>query len=672
MQQTTSHSQAYLVIQSGNRWTDILRLQDNQIVTIGRSSDNQVVVQEDRVSRRHAEISRHQGGWQVADLGSRNGTQVAGVTIAGPQTLTGGERITVGSCHMTFTFQLSELFPGQIDEPASDVQATRDGGQPPVIVQRLSHSQWSGQFELPLAKSDRDDKWNFFYRLIFELAQCQSADQAAAVALDHLLTELELTAGGVVKLDEPAQRDTPSGSTNNHQSQVDYRLAVLAIRQSPGRSYHRVSDFLVRNVLRDRQAVLARNVDDDSDLTAPSVSGVHGADSVLCAPLCLRSPQASDRILGLLHLYTHSDQRPLTTQDLDIAVGVADNLAIALHNLQHQQQLADELAARERKIGQLEQQLQVQWELVGSSPSMEQLKQSIARAAPSLATILIRGESGVGKELVARAIHQASQRRQGPLVCLNCAALAPTLLESELFGHEKGAFTGASERKIGKFEAAHRGTLFLDEIGEMPIELQSKFLRVLEGHAFERLGGNNRIEADVRVIAATNRNLEEAISTRLFRSDLYYRLRVIEILVPPLRDHLQDIPDLTLHFLKLYLPHANRRLVGIDPAALQRLLRHSWPGNIRELKNSIERAVVLGQGSTLTVDDLGLLEEGKSTTVSQLLTDVQPLGSLEDMERRHILAVLKQVGGSKSKAAQLLGIERSTLDRKLKRYSNLS
>jgi Nif-specific regulatory protein len=304
--------------------------------------------------------------------------------------------------------------------------------------------------------------------------------------------------------------------------------------------------------------------------------------------------------------------------------------------------------------------------------------------------VLIRGESGVGKELVARAIHLRSARRDGPLVCLNCAALAPTLLESELFGHEKGSFTGATERKIGKFEAANGGTLLLDEIGEMSPELQAKFLRVLEGQPFERLGGSKPLQTSVRIIAATNRDLEEAVRAKEFRSDLYFRLRVIEIDVPPLRKRLSDIPQLAEHFLETFRKHADRRLDGFAPQTLELLCRYTWPGNVRELRNVIERAVVLGSGSTIMPEDVSLAPLGPVLAAN---AEAAPVGSaasgvtagedgssgtyaapayraisLEQLEQEHIQATLAAVQGNKSRAAAILGVERSTLDRKLKRY----
>jgi transcriptional regulator with GAF, ATPase, and Fis domain len=687
MQQTSVDSQAYLIIQHGRRWTDILRLQTGRPVIIGRASENDVVVQDERVSRRHAQLDHHEEGWRVRDLNSRNGTQVGGKRINGDHRLVSGQVIEVGGCRLTFTDSLLEAFPAAREQPCRNVQQTLKidssevpdragrtgeiGGsgiqeqdpEAPAIVNRLMKSQWSAELDPnQLGISLGPDKWNFFYRLIFELVSCDSAERAASLALTRVLDELGLSAGGVIRIDQ----SEPESETG------EYRMALLATHQLPGRSYHRLSDYLVRTVLREGQAILARNVRDHEQLSAAQRSGQHDTTSVLCAPL--KEPGQSDsagcgRTIGLLHVYSQSDQKMLTDEDLHLVVGVADSLSIALAQLDMHQRLTEDLDRTRKRASQLEDELHKSSELVGQSPLMQQLQTVIRRAGPTDATVLIRGESGVGKELVARAIHQHSLRKEGPLVCLNCAALAPSLLESELFGHEKGAFTGATDRKIGKFESAHRGTLLLDEIGEMPHELQAKFLRVLEGHPFERLGGNNPIRSNVRVIAATNRDLEEAVRSKEFRSDLYFRLRVVEVFVPPLRQRPDDIPLLVEHFLKLLSPHAHRRLLGIEPDAMQLLLKHSWPGNVRELRNVLERAVVLGTHSTIALEDLSLSAIGVSSTQlsGDSTVEFQPI-SLSELEKKHIMAMLDYVDGNKSKAAQLLGIERSTLDRKLKRF----
>ncbi|MDR0871749.1 MAG: sigma-54 dependent transcriptional regulator, partial [Planctomycetaceae bacterium] len=286
-------------------------------------------------------------------------------------------------------------------------------------------------------------------------------------------------------------------------------------------------------------------------------------------------------------------------------------------------------------------------------------------------SLLVRGESGVGKELVARAVHFASSRKTKPLVCLNCAAISESLLASELFGHEKGAFTGATERKIGKFEAAHTGTLFLDEIGEMSPTLQAKFLRVLEGGSFERVGGNTTISADVRVIAATNRDLEKEVSEGRFRHDLFFRLRVLEIIVPPLRKRADDIPLLADYYLEKFCKETGRKYQGFSPDAMRILMSYNWPGNIRELKNVVERAVVLGSGLYIQEQDLllsSLKTAGETDHKNEEQQDLFIPLSLENMEKNHILRTLEHIQWNKSLAAKQLGIERTTLDRKIKRY----
>ena len=292
------------------------------------------------------------------------------------------------------------------------------------------------------------------------------------------------------------------------------------------------------------------------------------------------------------------------------------------------------------------------------------------QVAKSDASILITGESGVGKELVARAAHYSSPRRKGPFVCLNCAALSRSLLASELFGHEQGAFTGATQRKIGKFEASNTGTLMLDEIGEMSPAIQAKFLRVLEGHPFERVGGTETVKVDVRVIAATNRDLERDVSEGRFRRDLYFRLRVLEILVPPLRKRIEDIPELAHHFLQKFNAETGRKLRGYSPTAMEQMRKYRWPGNVRELKNVVERAVVLARGEFIEREDLTLSQLATAGDTGEAVTP-QPqfrATSLADMERQHILAPLNSTNWNKSQTAALLGIERTTLDRKIRRY----
>jgi Nif-specific regulatory protein len=304
---------------------------------------------------------------------------------------------------------------------------------------------------------------------------------------------------------------------------------------------------------------------------------------------------------------------------------------------------------------------------VGESLQLQHLRATIGKVALSDATTLVRGESGVGKELVARAIHFNSNRNEGPFVCLNCAALTESLLESELFGHEKGSFTGATEQKIGKFEQANGGTLFLDEVGEMPLSIQAKFLRVLEGHPFERVGGSISIQTDVRVVAATNRDIESAVETGNFRPDLFYRLQILEIVVPSLREHASDIPLLVQYFLERCRSRLRLPRLRISPEALQILCNYHWPGNVRELRNVIERTVVLADGPELTAADIRFSSICGPHSQARTGGEVE-LISLELLEQRQILRTLEWTRGNKREAAQILGINRSTLDRKLERF----
>ena len=344
-------------------------------------------------------------------------------------------------------------------------------------------------------------------------------------------------------------------------------------------------------------------------------------------------------------------------------------------------------------------------DFVGRSAAAQRVVAFVARVGPSDATVLLGGESGSGKEMVARAIHRASRRARGPCVAINCAALTESLIESELFGHEKGAFTGATEKTAGRFEMADRGTLFLDEVGELPLGLQTKFLRVLEERRFERVGGNKSIDVDVRVVAATNRDLADMVKRGRFREDLFYRLSVIHIDVPPLRDRLDDVPLLAEFFLARFRGQAARRIAGFAPDALDAMARYAWPGNVRELRNAIERAIVLGDGAQIIAADLPPQVLAAAPPRARLASPTPPLGSitgrlpalvsaaplevpapparptpppqapprppprsLRELEKQGILAALAATGGNKAQAAAILEIDRSTLYKKLKDY----
>jgi DNA-binding NtrC family response regulator len=305
--------------------------------------------------------------------------------------------------------------------------------------------------------------------------------------------------------------------------------------------------------------------------------------------------------------------------------------------------------------------------LVGESAAMRDVIEHARKVAESKSTVLLIGESGTGKEILARSIHAWSPRASRPFVAVNCVALSEELLESELFGHEKGAFTGAHQQKPGKFELANRGSIFLDEVGDVRESLQVKLLRVLQEHEFERVGGTRPISVDIRVIAATNRNIEEAVKSGRFREDLYYRLNVVRLRLPPLRERSEDVPVLANHFLRKYCAETGRMMSGISAEAMAMLRAHRWRGNVRELENAIERAVVLGGGSEITPDDLGLRmgEDGELATLNP--TPVGPFhDSVEAFKKDLIRRALEEAKGNQTRAAEILGLQRTYLARLIK------
>lgn len=303
------------------------------------------------------------------------------------------------------------------------------------------------------------------------------------------------------------------------------------------------------------------------------------------------------------------------------------------------------------------------YELIGKSPAMRNIYRLINKAAPAKSTVLIYGETGTGKELVARAIHYTSPRKDKPFIKLNCAALPEDLLESELFGYEKGAFTGATEKKEGRFELAHKGTLLLDEISETSHNFQTKLLRVLQEEEFERVGGTKTIKVDVRIIATTNRDLKKAVEKGKLREDLYYRLNVIPIYLPPLRERKEDIPLLANYFLKKYNHQNGRKIKGFSTDCMELMTKYHWPGNVRELENAIQRALIMSEGEFITPADLSLI-------ISSNSTDNIRIGemSLEELEKKVIINTLKKVKGNRTKAAEILGISVKTIRNKIKKY----
>lgn len=342
-----------------------------------------------------------------------------------------------------------------------------------------------------------------------------------------------------------------------------------------------------------------------------------------------------------------------------------DELRLTMERAMDHRQLKEENRfLRERLEGHFDRR-----NIIGRSPAMVKLLETVAQVAPSEATVLITGESGTGKEMIAGAIHFNSPRKEGPFVKINCAAITETLLESELFGHEKGAFTGAYKRKEGRFRQAHGGTLFLDEISEMSLAMQVKLLRVLQEREITRVGGEEVIKVDVRVIAATNRDLLQEIEAGRFREDLYYRLNVVTLQIPPLRERREDIPLLAQHFLKMFTEKNHKEIKGFTPQAMDGFIKYDWPGNVRELMNAVERGVVLSRSEYLNEEELPLILHDEALEKEPISKDVIPTDlPLEEVEKATILKTLESTGGNKSEAARRLGITRRTLHKKLKRY----
>ncbi|MGD8983412.1 MAG: sigma-54 dependent transcriptional regulator [Desulfobacteraceae bacterium] len=342
-----------------------------------------------------------------------------------------------------------------------------------------------------------------------------------------------------------------------------------------------------------------------------------------------------------------------------------DELRLAMERAMDHRQLREENRLLRESLGNhFDRQ-----NIIGRSPTMVKLLETVAQVAPSEATVLITGESGTGKEMIAGAIHFNSSRKEGPFVKLNCAAITETLLESELFGHEKGAFTGAHKRKEGRFRQAHGGSIFLDEISEMSLAMQVKLLRVLQEREITRVGGEEVIQVDVRLIAATNKDLLKEIETGRFREDLFYRLNVVTLNMPPLRERREDVPLLAKHFLEMFSEKNRKTIKGFTPQAMDQFLRYDWPGNVRELMNAVERAVVLASSEYLDEKDLPLVLKDKTAEGGIPREQVIPGDlPLEEVEKVSILNTLELAGGNKSEAARRLGITRRTLHKKLKKY----
>jgi Nif-specific regulatory protein len=643
---------AYLVVRRDDGFGDVFPLTPGQTCTLGRAPSNRIVLKDDLCSREHAEVSHGGGRWRVRDLNSLNGTRVNGEPLNGGESeLAPGDSVQLGRTQFLYVEDMGQL---------PDLPPRRDDSGGVSIKKRLGQTRFltpaPPQPADPAAPAPPRHALSrdlaLLYRLALDMGSAQTYEDLCRIVLDALLEAIPAEVGAILTVarrgDDPAAAKAQRGA--------DLEVTCHRHRDPSVRAYARVSEFVSNEALAGREAVLAEDVARDRYLRNRESLTDLGATSLICAPIVYE-----DRVLGLIHLYCTNPHKALDAEDLEFAVAVAKQLGAVIHQMRRIQSLTAQ------NLSLLDQQ-RVESELVGASTAIQEVERQVGRVAGTNACCLIRGESGSGKELVARAVHFSSPRKDGPFVCLNCAALTETLLESELFGHEKGSFTGATDKKVGKFEAADHGTIFLDEIGEMNFGAQAKLLRVLEGHPFERVGGGAPIQVDVRVVAATNQPLEQAVHDGKFRRDLFFRLQVVEIRVPPLRERKSDVPLLADHFLKRFVRETGRKIRGFTPAALRKMEEYHWPGNVRELRNMVERAVALGTGPMLDVNDVWLssLDVGAPAPAGETAA-YEPV-PLEEVEKRHILATLEHTDWNKSQAAGILNIERSTLDRKIKGY----
>ncbi len=632
----------YLVVRREDGFGDVHPLQPGQHLTLGRANTNRIVLKDELCSREHAEVYLAEGRWRVRDLKSLNGTRINGAPLEGDWELSTGDEFEVGRTRFVFVETLDELPELPTTRPdASGVSIKKRLGQTRFLTPLPDDSPAPSGPTTPGGKRSLSRDLSLLYRLALDMGSAASYEELVKIVLDGLLEAVPAEVGAILTMKEGR----------------DLEVTAHRHRDPSIHAYSRVSEFVTHEVLASREAILAEDVSRDRYLRNRESLTSLGATSLICAPI-----NFGNKTLGLIHLYCTDPHKALGPEDLEFTVAVAKQLAAVTHQMRRQESLSFENQA-------LRDQLRVESEIVGDSAAVHEIHDQIARVAPTNATVLIRGESGSGKELVARALHYSSPRKDGPFICLNCAAITETLLESELFGHEKGAFTGATEKKIGKFEAAHRGTIFLDEIGEMGVHTQAKLLRILEGHPFERVGGGQQIQVDVRVVAATNQPLEKNLQEGKFRRDLFFRLQVVEIRVPGLSERKEDVRLLADHFLKRFLRETSRKIRGFTASAYQKLEMYHWPGNVRELRNVVERAVALGRAPMIDASDIWLssIEAGGPQPSGDGTAAYQPL-TLEEIERRHILRTLQHTEWNKSQAAGILKIERSTLDRKIKAY----
>ncbi len=606
---------------------------DGGALTLGRDSSNGLQIPDPAVSRRHCRLEPEAGGFRLLDLESRRGTFVNGVPVR-ERLLADGDLVTLG--RSLFVFQT-----GEESTAGTPVPALGEGepGIATTIHLAAGDALYSQSPERlgERAAADRSGRIARDLRTLLAIGAALQSPRSAA-ELAHRL--LDLTLGAV-----PGER----AALVLMDREEEDASAVFALNRAGGSDVFPVSRTVVRQVLAERIALLADDVAGQAGLgEAASVREAH-IRSLLAAPIV-----HLDRPVGVLYVDSGEPASKFDSGHLELIAAIAGMAGAPLATVRRIEWLEEE---NRRLTAAFDS------DLVGESPRMREVYRLLRRAAATDSTVLLRGESGTGKELAARALHRASPRAERPFVAVNCATLSETLLESELFGHERGAFTGAVARQVGKVEVADTGTLFLDEVGEIPPTLQAKLLRFLQERELQRVGSPRTIRVDVRVVAATHRDLERMIREGTFREDLYYRLNVITLVLPPLRERREDIPLLASHFAALTSRRLGRPAAGFTPEARACLQRYAWPGNVRELANAVERAIVLGEGDLIRPEDLPetLLEAGPPPGAE----GARYHEALAEAKKRLIQDTLAEAQGNVTRAAALLGLHPNYLHRLL-------
>jgi len=599
--------------------------------TIGREPTNSIVVIDPSVSRHHCLLHREPDGrFRIKDLDSRNGTVVNGSRVK-EHWLQHGDQVSIGDS--TFLFQLEdkelEPAPDQVEFDETRLTAETTVIYPNDVVylqpQRLRETQQSS--------SQVAQNLSALLKISGVVHAIRDLEDLQAQLLDLIFEVI------------PAERGAILLSENSGQ---DFSSFYARTRQSGQPRQLRVSRTIVSQVMKENVAILGIDVPSGKFRNIESLADAE-VHSLLCVPLAV-----FHKTIGCIYLDSTTSGSRFNEDHLQLTAAVAGLSAVALDNARRVQWLEQENLRLTIEVSQ-------EQSLIGESARMKEVYQFLGKVAPTDSTVLIEGESGTGKELAARALHRNSPRSGKPFVAINCAAIPETLLESDLFGHERGAFTGAASQKKGRLEVADGGVVFLDEIGELAPALQVKLLRVLQERELERLGGTRPIKIDIRLIAATNRDLNEAVRKGEFRQDLYYRLAVVKLAMPPLREHKDDIPILTRHFVQKYAKRCNVKAKPVSPEAIRLLTHYDWPGNIRELENAIERALVLGSSDVLLPEDLpeSLLEHAPLEDLNQ----GQYHAKVKDLKKELILSAVEQTRGNYVEAAAILGVHPNYLHR---------